>query len=152
MKIRSGFVSNSSSSSFIALGFSIEANPESYKDLLVAAGTTTEEIDKILKENKEYCEKHGYRQDEYEALHELVYDLGRDQGVHLLRGGEDGVREDDNVIALMLAETDDYNGGCFDRGEIICDESNEDYRKVSKLKDNLKIDAPIRILYGTRCC
>ena len=63
-----------------------------------------------------------------------------------------GVDEDDKVVALMLMETDDYDGGCMRQGELVCDESDKHYRKISELRDKVSPDSNIRILFGTRCC
>jgi len=151
MKIRNGFVSNSSSSSFIALGFSIEAEEKPYKEILIALGSSEEEIDKLIKEEKE-----KYDWDEEfmvrEALDSKIYDLGEEKGIRILYGSEDGVKEDDKVIAAIIEETDSDGSYYFPPGEIMLNDSNQYYRKIMELHNALSSKSPIRILYGTRSC
>lgn len=156
MKIRQGFVSNSSSSSFIALGFSIEDNSKPYKEILIALGKTKEELDAIIQKEKERYEKHEWSYDEdeiiREALDDKIYHMGRENHIRLLKGSEDGVKEDDSVVALILAETDSDGCESFPGGEVICDDSDADYAKIRDLRDAVSPESPIRVLYGTRCC
>ena len=158
MKIRQGFVSNSSSSSFVALGFSIDQEEKPYKDILIATGSTEEDIDAIIQKEKDRYAKNDWNWEEDEQSHiqdilwDKVYEMGREDNIRILYGSEDGVDSDDKVIALMLMETDDYDGGCMGQGELVCDESDEHYRRISELRDEIAPDASIRILFGTRCC
>jgi|ETNvirnome_2_300_1030623.scaffolds.fasta_scaffold20975_3 hypothetical protein len=48
MKIRSGFVSNSSSSSFIILGIGVESLDEVQPAILAAAGVSEEELEEVF--------------------------------------------------------------------------------------------------------
>jgi hypothetical protein len=156
MKIRQGFVSNSSSSSFIALGFSIEGESKPYRDILVALGQTEEALDAIIqKEKTRYTDEDwSYEEDELirEALHDEIYNLGKEEHIRILYGSEDGVPEDDRIVALILMETDSYDGGYFSQGEVIMDERDEDYSKIAELRDKVSPDEEIRVIYGTRCC
>ena len=114
MKIRQGFVSNSSSSSFVALGFSINQEDKPCREILIATGSTVEEIDAIIQKEKDRYAEGGWDWDDEEntreALWDKMYDMGKEENVRILYGSEDGVDEDDKVIALMLMETDDYDG------------------------------------------
>ena len=151
MKIRNGFVSNSSSSSFIALGFSIKENSSLYKDILLTLG-----VDEIEFDNKvsEYIKR--YNDNEDTAIRDVFYEeydnLLDKEDIMILSGSEGGVGEDDEVIALMLAEANESSGGCFSSGEVVLNDDDSDYRKIKEIKDKICPDAKIRILYGTRNC
>ncbi len=152
MKIRNGFVSNSSSSSFIALGFSIKDSHLPFRDLVIALGHPEKEVDNLIEE----CRRDGEEEmDEHmvkDALWDVLYNFGKEAHIRILAGGEDGVGEDDEVITLILAETDSYDGGYFGQGEITLNDSDADYSKIKKIRDRISPDAEIRVLYGTRCC
>jgi len=149
MKIRQGFVSNSSSSSFVALGFRIKDGKEPYRELAVALGKE-EEFNASIKKNTE-----DYNYDIEDAEREaFCYDIGIQEefGVMILAGSEDGVG-DKTVIAYMVAETDSYSGGDFDGdGEIALDDGNVGYSTLQTLQEAVGGDEEIKIYYGTRCC
>lgn len=151
MKIRQGFVSNSSSSSFVALGFSIGKSSLSFRDLVIALGSTAEEVDELIERDKE----DGKEMDEHQikdALWDLLYNFGKKEHFRLLAGSEDGVDDDDEVVALMLAETDSYGDFYFSQGEVVLNDSDCDFTKIKGIRDKVAPEAEIRILYGTRCC
>jgi hypothetical protein len=147
MKIRQGFVSNSSSSSFVALGFSFDDKDSGiYRKMAISLGAEEE----FNKEMEEYAASEYYKEENIpEAEREtFCWEIDK-KGIRVLTGSQDGVGEDDSVVALMLAETD---GSYFDSGEIVCDESDSDYLRIKELKDKVSPEAKIRIIYGTRSC
>ncbi len=151
MKIRNGFVSNSSSSSFVALGFSIGESSLPFRDLVIALGASEKEVDETIKEHHnddESMDEHSIK----DALWDILYNFGKKEHFRILAGDEDGVDKDDQVIALMLAETDSYGEFYFSQGEVFLDDSDCDYHKIKEIRDRVAINAPIRVLYGTRCC
>ena len=152
MKIRSGFVSNSSSSSFIALSFSIKDVEEKYKKFLLAVEWMTEEelAEAIKKEQEKYSL--DYENALREVFGEHGFDIGKKEFIRLLEGSEDGVGKDNEVVAMMLAETDSYDGGYFDEGEISLNESCEEFCRIKELRDKINPNADIKVIYGTRCC
>ena len=152
MKIRNGFVSNSSSSSFIAIGFSVKDVESSEKlFLLEAAGMTTEEYDAAVADQQE-----KYNFDLKDACNEVFWDklseIGQDKGIRFLRGSEDGVDRGDKVIAVIITETDSGGGYFYQSGEISFDEDNEYFIKAKQIRDKMNPDATIKVIYGTRCC
>jgi len=151
MKIRNGFVSNSSSSSFIALAFDVK-NVESPFEKIADMLGEKKDFDKKV---QEYLSRDYYSEDDMDEIHREVYwelDIERSKGVRLLQGSEDGVGKDEKVLAIMVAETDSYGGGDFSDGEIVLDDSNSDYIMAKELRDVINPEASIKIKYGTRCC
>ena len=151
MKIRNGFVSNSSSSSFIAIGFSVKEVETAEKlFLLEAGGMTEEEYFAEIKKQEEY--NFSYEDACNEVFWDKRWGIGRDKGIRFLCGSEDGVDKDDKVVAVIITETDS-DGGCFyECGEISFDEDNEDFVKAKKIRDKMNPGATIKVLYGSRCC
>ena len=152
MKIRSGFVSNSSSSSFIAIGFSVKDIASIKKLFLLEVGEITEEeyASKVEEQQEKY--NFDYEDARNEIFWDSRYQIAKDKGIRFLNGSEDGVNSGDKVIAVILTETDS-DGGCFYHcGEIAFDEDNEHFVKAKKLRDKINPGATIKVLYGSRCC
>lgn len=107
-------------------------------------------VDNFDIEVRQYMEK--YKADKEEALHEVFYKDGfSGSELRNLRGGEDGVGENDNVIAFMVAETNE--GGYFeDCGEIVYDDSGWHYKRISEIRNKIAPDEKIRIFYGVQYC
>ena len=149
MKFRLGFVSNSSSSSFVAMGFKIKDGEEPYRELAIALGEE-EEFNKAVKKNQE-----DYNYDLRDAEREAFsWEIGIEEkyGIRILAGSEDGVGNR-TVVAYMIAETDSYSGGDFDGdGSIELDDTNPAYTTLLKLQEAVGGDEKIKIFYGTRCC
>lgn len=152
MKIRNGFVSNSSSSSFLAIGFSVKDVESVGKLFLLEVGemTTEEYSSKVAEQQEKY--NFEYKDACNEIFWDSCYSIAKEKGVRFLNGNEDGVDRDDKVIAVILTETDS-DGGCFyESGEISFDEDNEYFVKAKNLRDKINPDANIKVIYGTRCC
>lgn len=77
MKIRNGFVSNSSSSSFVLVGGYYELdNMEDYRKVLQILGFSDEEVSKLIERETPRYEEYGYlKYTAYEALMENPKDL-----------------------------------------------------------------------------
>jgi len=151
MKIRQGFVSNSSSSSFIALAFSVENEKSPFEKLATFFGKKEDFNKEVEKEmSKEYN-----KEEDRDCVEQDVFcwSLGLEEkhDIRVLSGSEDGVGEDDRVVALMLAETD-LDSGDFGEGEVSFNEDDENFKKVTKMRDAVNTAAEIRVIYGTRCC
>jgi hypothetical protein len=150
MKIRSWFVSNSSSSSFIAVG--VEFPKDQMYDVLKKLVKFTD--DDILcdeRSRKEYFElKTEDERTEYihEVIDELVYDRC---DYTIMRHDEHGYQGKDFVVSKDIAETSDSS--YFDSGELSLDIDAKEYNDIKEVCDMFDIDyEKIKIFYGTRCC
>jgi len=133
MKIRSGFVSNSSTSSFIVVGFELDANQFTVKDYLMKLFDADES-----KINE--CE------DEEEMM-ELLYDYkDKFPDLYLAMHGDGGASKGKHLIGTLLAgDKDGYlEGASFGFEELI--------DKADYIKEKLEIEAKTELHFGTRAC
>ena len=141
MKRRTGFVSNSSSSSFVIYGANI---PE-------------EELSKV-KFLREIVGIEGPKipddfEDEYEFndyFYDKAYDVCKNGDFYFGFSEEDGYEAGCILIGVKIAEGDN---DCNDIGENSVSVEELD-KKFSELKDKLGLteDVKTKIIVGTRCC
>lgn len=137
MKIRSGFVSNSSSSSFVVKGYLLPKDSFDYNKMI-------EIMDKF---------EFDYGEDlDEDTIKDIFYweftDMLSSKNIYIGTNTEDGCPDDDTLmIGELLAEVDD-EGGYFDT--MVLDLENSP--SLEDLKEKLDINAPIKIIVGTRCC
>lgn len=137
MKIRSGFVSNSSSSSFVVKGYLLPKDNFDYNKMI-------EIMDKF---------EFDYGEDlDEDTIKDIFYweftDMLSCKNIYIGTNTEDGCPDDDTLmIGELLAEADD-EGGYFDT--MVLDLENSP--SLEDLKEKLDINAPIKIIVGTRCC
>lgn len=137
MKIRSGFVSNSSSSSFVVKGYLLPKDNFDYNKMI-------EIMDKF---------EFDYGEDlDEDTIKDIFYweftDMLSSKDIYIGTNTEDGCPDDDTLmIGELLAEADD-EGGYFDT--MVLDLENSP--SLEDLKEKLDINAPIKIIVGTRCC
>lgn len=137
MKIRSGFVSNSSSSSFVVKGYLLPKDNFDYNKMI-------EIMDKF---------EFDYGEDlDEDTIKDIFYweftDMLSSKDIYIGTNTEDGCPDDNTLmIGELLAEVDD-EGGYFDT--MVLDLENSP--SLEDLKKKLDINAPIKIIVGTRCC
>lgn len=106
MKIRTGFVSNSSSSSFVLLGYVLPKNEYSIVDV-VQKVFPVKLLDKVAYE--EYCKDwNECTKDELSQLHYLLIDKSN---IRIMSNTDDGAPDDDTIVVgrlLMSSSNDDY--------------------------------------------
>lgn len=103
MKTRIGFVSNSSSSSFVLVGLVFNENEISEKDLMDLI-ITKEALDSYC---MKYYEKPFDKCEEWEQQ-DARYDCKCDSDIKVLIDGEDGAETGKYAIGVQIAATSDY--------------------------------------------
>lgn len=139
MKIRSGFVSNSSSSSFIVKGYLLDNKDFDEKTIMEKFGYYTEE--NIKKYTYVYNDKEDFDE------HEMFYDFkGENRDISFLEGYDDGVPEGKILIGETLHDSEDA-----DLPDMIL--TAEPTEITKQIADKLGLqDEKIIIACGTRCC
>lgn len=137
MKIRAGFVSNSSSSSFVVKGYLLPKDNFDYN--------------KMIEIMNKFEFDYGEDLDE-DTIKDIFYwdfaDMLSSGKIYIGTNTEDGCPDNDTLmIGELLAEADD-EGGYFDT--MVLDLENSPL--LEDLKEKLDINAPIKIIVGTRCC
>ncbi len=170
MKIRTGFVSNSSSSSFVAIGFNLagkgKPKPEKFDILELLGYNYNDEFKKYKKELKEFqlanpdyytdnkiarfIEK--AKEDPKNFMNVRFYEVIRENlDFEVLDNSEDGVNNDDFVIAYMIANMSD-NEYELTKKEIPFSEITEQFRIIEDVRKKLKPGAELCLYTGTRMC
>jgi hypothetical protein len=149
VKIRAGFVSNSSSSSFVMVGIKIgtKLTDELRKDIMNKVGINWKmELERRLEAEKN--EEEEWRMDEDELLREIFYDQIGSSGLHLLAEGT-GAPENSVIIGKMLAETRD-NGFFHNTQSLSAYQIMKIGKELNKKMSTLNIEPKVYI--GTYMC
>ena len=147
MKIRTGFVSNSSSSSFVLRGFLIDKDKHTLESLLQLMNIMPDE-DEI----QETLKKFNYftREDIIKDIfYDKIYDYFDDMGLFFGTNTEDGCPDEDVYMIGEMLYDSYYNDTCDTQiidGKI----SNA---KLQVIQDKLGLeDSDVKIVCGERCC
>ena len=124
MKIRNGFVSNSSSSSFVILGFKLEKG--------------TDIAETIIDEYEQY--ENGYS--------EHPQPFSEYKNIEVLTNTEDGAPDDDNIV--VGKKVIDVHSDEVLESEVI--DFDKIVREVKEFQKEKGIDAPLKMYAGTRMC
>lgn len=137
MKLRLGFVSNSSSSSFVVKGFLLPKDNFDYNKMI-------EIMDKFEFDYGEDLEEDNIK----DIFYNYFLDELRDKKMFMSYYEEDGSPDDDTIIiGELLADIDSSEG--YIPTTVI---DTEPSPKLDSIKEKMGIDSPIKIIVGTRCC
>lgn len=145
MKIRTGFISNSSTSSFIVKGYLIEKDKVDLEVLQTKIQETYPDIKEMIDKYKEQ----GW---EDEIYYETSYKL-RDNGLYFTENEEDGAPKNHIIFGQLIEDSgsDDYLHDHI----IDCslDEKMVEIKNIISpaIKENID-DQPVKIIIGTRMC
>ena len=135
MKTRNGFVSNSSSSSFVVIGRLIDSDKMNKIGILQSL-YTPEEIDSMIPK--------GYRIKKWSTLSEkekedAYYNINRCPFA-ILEGDDEGIPEGKICVGKCISHS------CHEQMEFSC----TDVKEVDKELKKAGLDGPIQVITGTR--
>lgn len=139
MKIRSGFVSNSSSSSFIVKGFMLDSKKYTYTEIMKRFGYLTEELIKKATENGKYT----WEDVEYETFWDF---RDENEDIKVLEGYEDDIDDGYIFIGEKLFDSDESY-----LPKMTLKAIDSDITKKIREKLDLQ-DEELVIACGTRAC
>ena len=137
MKFRTGFVSNSSSSSFVVKGFLLPKEDFNHNKMI-------EIMDKFEFDYGDNLEEDNIK----DIFYNYFLDELRDKKMFMSYYEEDGSPDDDTIIiGELLADIDSSEG--YMPTTVI---DTEPSPKLDSVKEKMGIDSPIKIIVGTRYC
>ncbi len=158
MKIRNGFVSNSSTSSFCIFGFVVPGTEKNrmngHKIILEKLfGITEEDVKDKMKEDKYWKEEVDDLDQVHEYTCEMFYELSRekrDDGISIIHG--DGAPDDGIVIGKDFI-LNEYEVTYIKKAEYDLDGLKKLMGEVAPIRDKMGCtDAPIKLYTGTINC
>ena len=164
MKIRTGFVSNSSSSSFVVVGFNINDDSFNIDKAFEALDIDFEkEYESYLQKKKEDADnpdKSWVTQEDFEKIktvigkekvkkEALVEIITEEFNFDVLQGSEDGVGDDDIIFCKFIADIqDDYTEQTITPLSKIEDK----FKSLKEIKEKIAPELELNIYSGIRMC
>ena len=138
MKIRKGFVSNSSSCSFVVAGYKVKKDDNILFDMI--SKLRPRETEEFMKKYPDWSK--------YEIAREIIDEYGN---IEILNDGEVGYDSDTHmIIGVSLAEGDDCN--MFDNDEYSFNDITVLIDDIDETLKECGIDRKKVIVTGTRMC
>jgi len=152
MKYRSGFVSNSSSCSFVLLGFKVDNNINTRIEIL--KNLAPEEWDKFM---KEYCPEYynGTENDKRGCSQEFIYEVLEDkfkEDLTIADDGETGYDKEDGKMVIGLEVARSYENTFDDDIINLNDFTSPLLNKMKKVINENDIEHEFVLLTGTKMC
>jgi len=152
MKIRAGFVSNSSSASFVIVGFEVDAS-DSKEVVKKIFDLSDEDIMEKMK-NSFYGEKPEDIEDPdqiKEFCDELLYDLKDEKKNFDWLYGEGSVPDGKMIVGKLLSyiRSDDYGDNIDGTSEFTIEELAT---TIQELKTKMESTEPTKVYTGSMCC
>ncbi|KKM62757.1 hypothetical protein LCGC14_1518400 [marine sediment metagenome] len=153
MKFRTGFVSNSSSASFVIVGFTVDytSSPEIVKNIF---GLSDEDIMEKMRANNyygKYPEKIKDPEEIKEFCDELLYDLNKEEKEFDCLFGEGSIPDGKIIVGKLLSyiRSEDYGDNIDGTSEFTIEELTT---SIQELKTKMKTTEPIKVYTGSMCC
>ena len=139
MKTREGFVSNSSTSSFVVMGFVLDESVMSKDDILLFLGVDVE---------AERARCHEEDDDWEDRFDEVFWEAMDGSGFEIRMGGDDGGPKGKVLVGVPVASFDDA-GACDSQSNLA-----DVLVKVDALRKKLALgdDVPVQVCSGTYAC
>lgn len=148
MKTRSGFVSNSSTSSFVVLGVEFDHDEYSNRELLEMF-VPRDELDKVVK-SCSHIDANSWSEANEDDAHEVAYLLQDDSDFILMDHEENGAPEGKKVIGIQIADGDP-NEWC--NISYSFDELREKAERIGCRRLPRRAEGhDLKIIVGTRMC
>ncbi|MHA1468969.1 MAG: hypothetical protein ACTSSP_00255 [Candidatus Asgardarchaeia archaeon] len=147
MKIRIGFVSNSSTSSFVLAGFNLGQEKVLYEQIYTSiTGKTEEYITTKMKESKGYKDDSDDPEYREEYVREYLWNEIQPE-IAIQSGSESGVG-DKTVVGRMLVWSGS-DGDYWDNIEVDMDKLS---KELEPLRQILGTDSELKLFIGSACC